>query len=141
MYFTLLASVALLTPQKRDSIHRNVTQILQLHEDLLSELHNTIPHAECNQDESQQTFAVLKTARHGRWHSVGAIPGRVTAIESARVNRHSLDIGKATETPAGLIAETKTAGDVAKVFNKHVSVSSTGSNISSRRVYDNVPHR
>lgn len=117
-YFMLLSSVPSLSSQTRAAIQQNVTQILQLHEDLLGELHKTVPHAEYTQSANQESYPITK-AKHIRFHSADIIPGRLLEAKTSRKSRHSLEIGRPTDhRPIGLVADTKTAGNVAKIFNK-----------------------
>jgi len=117
----LLPSVLSLSSQTRAAIQQNVTQILQLHEDLLGELHKTVPHAEYTQSAGQESYPITK-AKHTRFHSADIIPGRLLEAKTSRKSRHSLEIGRPTDhRPIGLVADTKTAGNVAKIFNKYVS--------------------
>lgn len=119
-YFSLLASVPSLSTQTRVSIQQNVTQILQLHEDLLDELLKGIPHADYTQSARHESYPITK-AKHIRFHSADIIPGRLAEAKFSRKQRHSLDIGKSMDhRPIGLVADTKTAGNVARIFNKHM---------------------
>lgn len=119
-YFMLLPSVLSLSSQTRAAIQQNVTQILQLHEDLLGELHKTVPRAEYTQSAGQESYPITK-AKHTRFHSADIIPGRLLEAKTSRKSRHSLEIGRPTDhRPIGLVADTKTAGNVAKIFNKYV---------------------
>ena len=117
----LLSSVPSLSSQTRAAIQQNVTQILQLHEDLLGELHKTVPHAEYTQNAGQEFYPITK-AKHTRFHSADIIPWKLLGAKMGRKLRHSLEIERpADHRPIGLVADTKTAGNVAKIFNKYVS--------------------
>ncbi|OCL09815.1 hypothetical protein AOQ84DRAFT_375486 [Glonium stellatum] len=119
-YFMLLSSVPSLSSQTQAAIQQNVTQILQLHEDLLGELHKTVPHAEYTQTAGQESYPITK-AKHIRFHSADIIPGRLLEAKTSRKLRHSLEIGRPTNhRPIGLVADTRTAGNVAKIFNKYM---------------------
>jgi hypothetical protein len=117
----LLSSVPSLSSQTRAAVQQNVTQILQLHEDLLGELHKTVPHAEYTQSAGQESYSITK-AKHIRFHSADITPGRLLEAKMSRKSRHSLEIGRPKDhRPIGLVADTKTAGNVARIFNKYVS--------------------
>jgi hypothetical protein len=110
----MLTSVPTLPAQTRISIQQNISQILQLHEDLLLELQNVIPHADLTQSAQ---------AKHIRFHSADLIPGRFHDHKLTRRLRHSLD-GSGTSSDLrqqGLTTDTKTVGEIARIFNKHVS--------------------
>ena len=51
VYVTLLASIPALSLNLRASINRNLNEIVELHEELLGDLHRVIPHSEYTQSE------------------------------------------------------------------------------------------
>jgi hypothetical protein len=119
----ILTAVPTLSAQTRTSIQQNISQILQLHEDLLAELHKVVPQADFTQSAQQETYPVTR-AKHIRFHSADLMPGRLTEHKITRRLRHSLDIGRSPDRrPQGLVIETKTIGDIAKIFSKHVGLS------------------
>jgi hypothetical protein len=116
----ILSGIPALSAHMRAAIQRNISQILQLHEDLLAELHQAIPQAEFTQSAHQEAYPVTK-AKHIRFHSADLMPGRFVEHKITRKLRHSLDIGRSPDRrPQGLVTDTKTIGEVAKIFNKHV---------------------
>jgi hypothetical protein len=126
----LLTSVPALSSQTRTSIQHNISQILQLHQDLLAELHRVTPQADFTQSVQQQEAYPVTKAKHIRFHSADMMPGRVADHKFARRLRHSLEIGRSPDRhPKALATETKVAGDIAKVFNKHVCCSALNSSM------------
>lgn len=118
-----LSHVPTLPANTRTSIQQNISQILQLHEDLLAELHHAVPQSDFTQSGHHEASAVPK-AKHIRFHSADLVPGRFVENKPARRLRHSLEIGRSPDTqPQGLVTDTKTIGDIAKIFNKHVRLS------------------
>ncbi|KAF2268311.1 Rho guanyl nucleotide exchange factor [Lojkania enalia] len=118
-YFMILASVPALSNHTRASIQHNISQILQLHQDLLAELHQAVPHADFTQSAQQETYPVTK-AKHIRFHSAD-MTGRFADNKVARRLRHSLEIGRSPDRrPRTLATDTKTVGSIAKIFNKHM---------------------
>ncbi|KAF2864824.1 hypothetical protein BDV95DRAFT_632651 [Massariosphaeria phaeospora] len=118
-YFMILSAVPALPSHTRTSIQQNISQILQLHQDLLTELHSAVPQADFTQSVAQE-YPVTR-AKHIRFHSADIIPGRFTEHKVTRRLRHSLDIGRSPDQrPQGLITDTTTVGIVAKIFNKHM---------------------
>ena len=114
----ILTSVPALPSQTRVSIQQNISQILQLHEDLLNELHQAVPQADSTQSIQQEAYPVTK-AKHIRFHSADI--GRFAEHNITRRLRHSLEIGRSPDRrPRGLVTDTKTVGNIAKIFNKHV---------------------
>jgi hypothetical protein len=118
----ILTGIPALPAQTRASIQQNISQILQLHEDLLVELHQAVPQADYTHSAHHEAFPVTK-AKHIRFHSADLIPGRLAEHKVTRRIRHSLEIGRSPERRTqGLITDTKTIGEIAKIFNKHVSM-------------------
>lgn len=119
-YFMILTSVPTLSTHTRASIQHNIHQILQLHQDLLTDLQHAIPDADFTQSVQQETYPVTK-AKHVRFHSADLMPGRFAEYKVTRGLRHSLDIGRSPDhRPRTLATDAKTAGNIAKVFNKHM---------------------
>ncbi|KAF2735714.1 hypothetical protein EJ04DRAFT_599438 [Polyplosphaeria fusca] len=119
-YFPILASVPALPTQTKASIQQNITQILQLHQDLLAELHQTVPSADFNFNAQQETYPITR-AKHIRFHSADMRHGRLADHHLARKFRHSLEFGRSPDQrPRALAADTRTMGYIAKVFNKHM---------------------
>ncbi|KAF1988659.1 hypothetical protein K402DRAFT_402830 [Aulographum hederae CBS 113979] len=122
VYFTLLASVATLPVHIRISVQQTVGQILQLHEDLLGELHKVVPNAEIT-ERSPPKSAKRQQPRHVRWHSADIMPGKQGGFKVGRKFRHSIDASVPThqerqERHSGISTDTKTAADVARVFDR-----------------------
>ncbi|KAF2714037.1 hypothetical protein K504DRAFT_462484 [Pleomassaria siparia CBS 279.74] len=117
-YFMILTSIPAISSQTRVSIQQNISQILQLHEDLLAELHHAVPQADFTQSSQQDTYPVTR-AKHIRFHSADI--GRFAEHKIARRLRHSLEIGRSPDRrPRGLVTDTETVGNIARVFNKHM---------------------
>jgi hypothetical protein len=116
----ILTALPSLSGQTKSSIQQNISQILQLHEDLLDELHMVIPQADLTNSAHHEAYPVTK-AKHIRFHSADIIPGRFTEHKAARRLRHSLEIGRSPDRrPRDLVTDTNTAGNIAKIFNKHM---------------------
>jgi hypothetical protein len=119
-YFMILTCLPTLSSQTKSSIQQNISQILQLHEDLLDELQHAVPHADSTKSAQQENNPVMK-AKHIRFHSADIIPGRFVGHKAARRLRHSLEIGRSPDrTPQGLVTHTETVETIAKIFNKHM---------------------
>lgn len=117
----ILATLPTLLGQTKSSIQQNISQILHVHEDLLTDLHQAVPQADFTKSASQETYPVTK-AKHIRFHSADIMPARFAEHKVPRRLRHSLEIGRSPDRrPRGLVTDTKTVGEVAKIFNKHVS--------------------
>ena len=116
----ILTSVPALSLHTKTSIQNNIHQILQLHQDLLADLHHAIPNADYTQSAQQEAYPVTK-AKHVRFHSADLMPGRFAEYKATRKLRHSLEIGRSPDhRPRAMATDTKTVGSIAKIFNKHV---------------------
>lgn len=116
----ILTALPTLPGQTKTSIQQNIAQILQIHEDLLAELQQAVPQADFTKSAQQQTYPVMK-AKHTRFRSADIIPGRLAEHRATRRLRHSLEIGHSPDRcPRGLVTDTTTAGNIAKIFNRHV---------------------
>lgn len=105
VYVTLLASVPML-PSLRASISRNLSEIVELHDELLGDLHRAVPHSEYTQPEYVSSPELEKQGHH-RWRSLDAVP------------EYSSDLSWVQKIP-GMTAEAQVAAEVAKVFDKRV---------------------
>jgi len=118
-YFMILTTLPNLPGQTKSSIQQNISQILQLHENLLAELHHVVPQADYTRSATQENYPVTR-AKHIRFHSADIMPGRFAEHKVARRLRHSLEIGRSPDRrPRGLVADTKTVEEVARIFNTH----------------------
>lgn len=105
MYVTLLASIPTLSWNLRASINRNLNDIVELHEELLGDLHRVVPHSEYTQMSG--TVQTPAANRHHRWRSLDAVPENTTGANWLQ------------KVP-GMTAEPKVAAQVARVFGEKV---------------------
>ncbi|KAH6642950.1 hypothetical protein C7974DRAFT_431259 [Boeremia exigua] len=119
-YFMILTALPALPGQTKSSIQQNIAQILHLHEDLLTELQQAVPQADFTKSAQQEAYPITK-AKHIRFHSADIIPGRLGEHRTTRRLRHSLEIGRSPDRrPRGLVTDTKTVGNIASIFNRHM---------------------
>jgi hypothetical protein len=105
VYVTLLASIPTLSLNLRASINRNLNDIVELHEELLGDLHRVVPHSEYAQSTAR--VQALPANGHHRWRSLDAVPENTTGANWLQ------------KIP-GMTAEPKVAAQVARVFGKKV---------------------
>ncbi|KAB5563548.1 hypothetical protein GE09DRAFT_1220097 [Coniochaeta sp. 2T2.1] len=110
VYITILASLPSLAPGLRSSINQNLTEIIQLHEELLGDLHRAVPRSEYTQLDSPAEIPKLEKGSHGhrRWKSLDAVledKASFTVLQSI----------------PGMTTEPQVAADVAKVFLKKMN--------------------
>ena len=93
----------------RSSINRNLTDIIELHEEILGDLHRVVPNSEYTESDRPRTAPHQSAAGHHRWQSLDSVP-------EERGGRHRIQIAP------GLTADPDTGAEVARVFAKRVSV-------------------
>lgn len=121
VYSTLLASMPTMPSQIRTSVEQTVTQIVQLHDELLGELYKVLPNAETMQDASLSKVST-RPRKHSRWHSADVALPRHDSVAASKKLRHSFDGNRAKEDAVAMTStDTETVAKVAKVFNKFVS--------------------
>lgn len=105
VYVTILASLPTQSPGLRSSINRNMTEIVQLHEELLEELRLAIPDSEFVHYETC-TAQPPKSARRGhyRWRSLDSVP------------EDKSDGMAWLRAIPGVIADPQVAAEVARIF-------------------------
>jgi hypothetical protein len=84
-----------------------LNEIVELHEELLGELHRAVPHSEYTQLNCVDDSLSPTCSGHQRWRSLDAVP------------EHAGDASWLQKVP-GMTAEPKVAAAVAKVFNRKV---------------------
>lgn len=92
----------------RSSINGNLTEIVELHEDILGELHRAVPHSEYTQMEFSASHLKQPSQSHRRIRSLDAVPE----------NRDGMSWLSAVP---GMVADPQVAAEVAKIFRKKVS--------------------
>ncbi|KAK0657318.1 hypothetical protein B0T16DRAFT_57920 [Cercophora newfieldiana] len=110
VYVTMLASLPTLPAGLRSSINRNLTDIVELHEEMLGDLHRAVPDSEYTQpDISLQLPPPGPSIRgHHRWRSLDAVPEDKDGVSWLR-------------NVPGVLADPQTAAEVAKVFSKKMN--------------------
>lgn len=111
VYVTILVSLPTMPSGLRSSINRNLTDIIELHEELLGELHRAVPFSEYTQ-LSLRPQSKSHVHGHHRIRSLDAVP-------EDNANMSWL------ETIPGMIAEPSVVADVAQVFTKKVRTAHT----------------
>ncbi|KAK3329343.1 hypothetical protein B0H66DRAFT_596931 [Apodospora peruviana] len=110
VYVTILASLPTLPAGLRSSINRNLTDIVELHEEILGELHRVVPDSEYTQPEvsSHVGQAEPGVRGHQRWRSLDAVPEDRDGI---------------SWLPGipGMLADPQTAAEVAKIFSRKMN--------------------
>jgi hypothetical protein len=107
VYVTLLASIPTISLNLRTSINQNLNEIVELHEDILGELHRVVPHSEYSQMIYTQESATLTDQELRPWRGITV------------VLKPTGDFSRLQKLP-GMTAEASIAADVARVFGQKV---------------------
>jgi len=102
-----MASIPTLSLNIRASINVNLNEIVELHEQLLGELHRVIPHSEYTQTDTVGLAPPSQGNGHNRWRSLDAVPEHIGGTSWL-------------QRIPGMTAEPKVAVEVARVFGKKV---------------------
>ncbi|TGJ80056.1 hypothetical protein E0Z10_g8712 [Xylaria hypoxylon] len=106
VYVTILASLPTVQHGLRSSINQNLTDIIELHEEILGELHRIVPDSEYTQPEYIPVKPNLAPSQElHRWHSLDSVP----EDKGGRSWLHSVP---------SVIAEPNVAAEVAQIFGK-----------------------
>jgi hypothetical protein len=120
VYITILAALPTLPPTLRSSINHNLTEILQLHEEILGELHRVVPQSEYTQSQFSGSLVLPPdlTRRnswggvglHRRWKSLDTVPEQAPGVSWM-------------QSVPGILSDPQSAAEVSKVFGKKVRTS------------------
>ncbi|KAH6689120.1 RSP protein [Plectosphaerella plurivora] len=104
VYVTILASLPALSRGLRSSINHNLAEIVELHEDILGDLHRIVPDSEYSQSDASFPPRPLTAAAHGhrRWRSLDVVPEDKDPMSWLKEVR-------------GLSSEAQIAGDTLKM--------------------------
>lgn len=107
VYVTILVSLPTLPSGLRSSINRNLADIVELHEELLGELHRAVPDSEYSQLDLPP-----RSRHHIHNHR------RIRSLDVVPEDNESISW---LDTVPGMVAEPNIAADVAKVFTKKMN--------------------
>ena len=107
---TILASLPTSQSGLRSSISRNLTDIIELHEEILGELHQVVPDSEYGRAEALASPSSTQRPHHQRWRSLDAVPENKDGMSWLQ------------QAP-GRTSDPQTAADVAQAFAKRVHAS------------------
>ncbi|KAG9863830.1 hypothetical protein KCU63_g5182, partial [Aureobasidium melanogenum] len=123
VYFSFLPPTSPFSAaQTRASARSNITNLLQLHTELLEDLHRVIPFSEHDQTITG-TSTPKRKPHHVRWHSEDSLPVRrpLATSHTGWSNRYSLDSHKSpSQEPLSLTCTPTTAADVGRIFLKNI---------------------
>ncbi|KAJ1331573.1 RhoGEF domain-containing protein [Microdochium nivale] len=110
VYITILASLPTQHDGLRQSINTNLTEIVELHQEMLGELHRAVPCSEFPPAEAQARVrhsSLAPTRLHHRWHSLDS------------VDEHRGGKTKSQDT-SSMTADPEVAAEVARIFGHRI---------------------
>ncbi|KAH7326485.1 hypothetical protein B0I35DRAFT_136518 [Stachybotrys elegans] len=108
VYVTIMASLPTSSAGLRSSINRNLTEIIQLHEEILGDLHRVVPASEYTQADVLPLMTAPRQSGHRRWSSVDA------------VREHARATGWLQGVP-GMVSEPQVSAEVSKIFARKMN--------------------
>ncbi|KAI2635919.1 Dbl homology domain-containing protein [Xylaria nigripes] len=109
VYVTILASLPTPHHGLRSSINQNLTDIIELHEEILGELHRIVPDSEYTQPDHIVVKSIPPVGEgHHRWHSLDSVPedrGGPSWLQSV----------------PSVVAEPSIAAEVAQIFGRKMN--------------------
>ncbi|KAF2483224.1 hypothetical protein BDY17DRAFT_250617 [Neohortaea acidophila] len=125
-YCTIIGHQPSPTSFARICAQKNISAMLQLHDDLLGQLHRIVPFAECDQRMARMPPGLPSSHSHTRWHSVDVVPSQPTPtrskLASIRQARRSLNINRSVEDDHPMLRCSPFVVSVmAKAFREHMN--------------------
>lgn len=121
LFATLLASIPTISAQTRNSIQRNVTEMLHLHEQIVDELHRASLLA-ASREWKQITSPLGRGARrHRKWQSLDARSFQPSAPISSRIEMSRDNMNVRSRGSSTLRADPIAAADFARVYRHHMA--------------------
>ena len=117
---TLLGSSTNISQRVWAEIHRNVAEILTLHEELLQLIRQAFPDSDIRSEEPDMRTSRPSASRHGRWRSYDDAhsPLPLTGVPAGR---RSIEISWLRRPKkAVLISDPREVAEVARVFDRMV---------------------
>lgn len=124
LFSTLLTSIPAISPQTRNSIQRNVTEMLHLHEQIVDELHQVALRATLRQWHQISSCQGRHTRRQWIWQSLDAASFHTSTPKRSHTGV-SLDVGEVGDVRSrGMLshaADPAEVVDVAQLFKHHMA--------------------
>ncbi len=121
LFSTLLASIPTISIQTRNSIQRNVTDMLHVHEQIVDELHRVTLRATLRDWNQVASPFRPSTRRHRKWQSLDATSFHASTSKPNNTGI-SPDVVKVRSRGCSTYAaDPAEVADVARVFRKHMA--------------------
>jgi RhoGEF domain len=123
LFSTLLASIPTISSHTRNSIQRNVTDMLHIHEQIINELHRVALRATLREHRQASSPPGRGSRRNRRWQSLDASSCPASMIEPTHTGRRRPD---ATTSRRGggssaYAADPTEAAEAARAFKNHMA--------------------
>lgn len=121
LFATLLASIPTISAQTRNSIQRNVTEMLHLHEQIVDELHRASLRATSREWKSITSPLRRGTKRHRKWQSLDARSFQPSAPMFSRTEVPRDKMNVCSRGSSTFRADPVAAADFARVYRHHIA--------------------
>lgn len=121
LFSTLLASIPTISAQTRNSVQRNVTEMLHLHEQIIDELYRVALRAATREWKHVASPLRPSTTRHRKWQSIDATSFQAS---TPRLSGRPMSPEVVTHRSRGMsihTAQPAEVADVARVFRRHMA--------------------
>jgi RhoGEF domain len=121
LFSTLLASIPTISTQTRNSIQRNVTDMLHIHEQIIDELHRAALRATLREYKQASSPLGRGTKRNRRWQSLDASSYPNPMTKPNHTGRTPLDAATTRRGSSAYTADPTEAAEAARAFKNHMA--------------------
>ncbi|KAF7503112.1 hypothetical protein GJ744_004321 [Endocarpon pusillum] len=121
LFSTLLASIPTLTTQTRNSIQRNVTDMLQLHEQIIDELHQVALRATLREGNLVSPLLRPITRSHTKWQSLYATASPASTPKRSHTGRSPTDAVYTRRGSSNYSADPAEVAEVARAYKNQMA--------------------
>ncbi|CEJ81667.1 hypothetical protein VHEMI01785 [[Torrubiella] hemipterigena] len=115
VYITLFSSVPALSDSFRAAISHNLSQMIELHDEILGELHRAVPNS---QYSATETHPPKPSPIHSQSHPHSLVTHRRCVSLDAVVDNVQID--RSDQNHQGMAVEPQVVGEVARIFGRKI---------------------
>lgn len=121
LFSTLLASIPTLTTQTRNSIQRNVTDMLHLHEQIIDELHQVALRATLREGNLVSPLLRPTTRSHTKWQGLYATSSPALTPKRSHTGRAPVDAVYTRRGSSNYSADPAEVAEVARTYKNQMA--------------------
>lgn len=121
LFSTLLASIPTISTQTRNSIQRNVSDMLHIHEQIIDELHRVALRAMLREHKQASSPPGRCSRRYKRWQSLDASSCPAPMTTPNHTERRRLDAAPTRRGSSAYAADPTEAAEAARAFKNHMA--------------------